>query len=88
MGRLLFFNGTECTKCHEMEPLIEKLEKETGVKVTALETYHNDQNRELLMKITNNGESCAQLPMFYNEDTKDMICGKCDYERLKKWAGK
>jgi len=84
--RLLFFMGTECSKCHEMEPDVEKLQKELSVSVTALEVYHDAANNKLLMDITEQGAKCSQLPFFYNEKTGEMICGKCDYDRLKEWA--
>ena len=31
---LLMFYGTECEHCHEMEPFLEKLEKEEGIVVS------------------------------------------------------
>jgi len=80
--------GQECPHCHEMEPLVEQLEKDSGVKVTTLEVYHNAQNQELMMKIAKGGELCGGLPFFFNEKTGDFVCGKCDMKRLKKWAGK
>jgi len=86
--KLLFFMGTECSKCHEMEPLVEQLEKETSVKVTKLEVYHDAENQKLMMKITKDGSLCGQLPFFFNEATQENVCGKCDYAALKKWAGK
>ena len=29
-GRLVMFFGIECEHCHDMDPLVEKLEKERG----------------------------------------------------------
>ena len=39
--RLLFFNGTECSHCKEMHPLVGKLEKEEKVHVTELEVWQS-----------------------------------------------
>ncbi|MSR86203.1 thioredoxin [Candidatus Woesearchaeota archaeon] len=83
-GRLLDFYGTECTHCHEMDPLVEKLEKELKIKVEKLEVWHNAKNAALLEKCDTQG--CGGVPFFYNEKTKKAICGAVDYATLKKWA--
>ena len=83
-GKLLFFTGTECPHCHEMEPLVEKLEKELNIKVEKLEVWHNAKNAALLEKYDTQG--CGGVPFFYNEKTKKSICGAVDYATLKKWA--
>ena len=82
--RLLLFYGTECTHCHDMFPLVEKLEKELKVKVEKRECWHNAKNAALLEKL-DKGE-CGGVPFFYNEKTKKSICGAVDYAILKKWA--
>ena len=51
--RLLFFNGTECSHCKEMHPLVGKLEKEEKVHVTELEVWHDSKNMALLQKLDN-----------------------------------
>ena len=82
--RLLMFFGTECSHCHDMDPLVEKLEKETGVKVTRLEVWHNAKNAEVLKQKDN--INCGGVPFFHNEKTGKSICGAVPYEKLKKWA--
>ena len=84
MDRKIMFYGTECTHCHEMIPLVEKLEKEKSIKITRLETWHDSKNAKLL-KTYDNGK-CGGVPFFYNEKTKKFICGSVDYEEFKKWA--
>lgn len=84
MSDLLMFTGTECTHCHEMEPLVEKLEKETGVHVDRLEVWHNAKNAELLSQYDKN--FCGGIPFFFNKKTGKWICGSTSYENLKKWA--
>ena len=83
-SRLLFFFGTECTHCHTMDPLIDRLEKETKVKVERLETWHNSENAKLLEKCDNG--FCGGVPFFFNEKTGEKICGEVPYERILKWA--
>lgn len=81
------FYGTECTHCHEMMPLIEKLEKEEGVKVEQIETWHNSANKKKLESSPGYKE-CGGVPFFLNEETKATICGSVPYGKLKEWAGK
>ena len=83
-NRLLMFTGSECPHCHDMDPLVERLEKEEEVKVVKLEVWHNAQNANL-MESLDKGE-CGGVPFFYNEKTKKTICGAVSYDRLKKWA--
>ncbi len=80
-AELLDFYGTECVKCKEMDPLIERLEKETGKKVKKLEVWHNEKNAKLLEKY--GGRS---VPFFYNTKTGKSLFGVVDYETFKKWA--
>jgi thiol-disulfide isomerase/thioredoxin len=86
MGLLMFY-GTECTHCHEMIPLIEKLEKEEKIKVKQIETWHNAVNKKKLQEADKGGK-CGGVPFFLNEETGKTICGSVPYDKLKKWAGK
>ncbi len=85
MGELFMFYGDECVHCHEMFPLVDKLEKEFGIKVKRLEVWHSSKNRESYDK-ANNKIKCTGVPYFYNESTKEGICGAVPYAALKKWA--
>lgn len=84
MGDLLLFNGTECVHCHEMEPLVERLEKETGIKIEKLEVWHNAKNAKLLQELDKG--YCGGIPFFFNKKTGKWICGSASYEKLKDWA--
>jgi len=84
MDELLMFTGTECVHCREMKPLVERLEKEEGIKITQLEVWHNAKNAELLQKLDNG--KCGGIPFFFNKKTGKWICGNTPYERLKEWA--
>ena len=84
MSHLLMFTGTECIHCHEMDPLVDKLEKELKIKVERLEVWHNAKNAKLLEEI-DQGE-CGGIPFFFNKKTGKKICGAATYEELKAWA--
>lgn len=81
---LLDFYGTECVHCHEMSPLVERLEEDLGVTVKRVEVWHNEANARMLEKIDN--DKCGGVPFFYNKKSGDWICGSVPYERLKEWA--
>ena len=87
--RLIMFTGTECVHCHEMDPTVEKLEKELKVKVSRLEVWHNAENAKFLKEVDKNEDGsvfCGCIPLFYNEKTGAKICGNTSLEKLKKWA--
>ncbi|MCX8116969.1 MAG: hypothetical protein N3G78_03415 [Desulfobacterota bacterium] len=67
-----------------MEPLVERLEAEEGVKVARLEVWHNEANARLMQQYDQG--RCGGVPFFYNTKTGKWICGSADYERLKRWA--
>ena len=82
--KLLMFTGTECTHCHEMVPLVEKIEKELKITVERLEVWHNEKNMEILQKLDDG--KCGGIPFFYNENTAKWICGATSMDKLKEWA--
>ena len=81
---LIMFYGTECPHCHVMVPLVERLEKETGVRVERLEVWHNEENAKLVE--TFDKGLCGGVPFFFNTKTRAFVCGEASYDELKKWA--
>lgn len=81
---LLDFYGTECVHCREMDPLVEKLEKEQDITVKKIEVWHNSKNAELMRQYDKG--YCGGVPFFYNTKTGKWICGSTSYEKLKAWA--
>lgn len=81
---LLEFYGEECQHCRTMHPLVERLEKELGVKVVKHETWHDPKNDELRAK--HDGGFCGGVPFFVNTESGQKICGAVPYETLKRWA--
>ncbi len=84
MPDLIEFYGTECEHCEEMQPLLDKLAKETGMKVEKIEVWHNAKNAELMQKFDKG--FCGGVPFFFNKKTGKWICGATSYEKLKAWA--
>jgi thiol-disulfide isomerase/thioredoxin len=84
MSHLLEFYGEECPHCKDMHKLVVKLEKEEGIKVEALEVWHNEENEKRLLEIDK--DLCGGVPFFYNEKNKKFICGEATLKELKEWA--
>jgi len=88
-NRLLMFSGRECTHCKEMDPIVEKVEKDTGLKIMHMEVWHDSSNAKLMQQLDKDeqgNEFCGGVPFFYNEKTGKKICGNTKYEKLKTWA--
>ena len=83
-SHLLIFYGTECTHCHDMFPLIDKLKKEEGLEVKKVEVWHNAANAKKLAELDTMG--CGGVPFLYNKKTDKAICGSVAYSKLKSWA--
>ena len=80
---LIFFYGQGCSHCQVMHPLVEQLEKETGMSVEKLEVWKNPENAAK-QKEYDNG-ICGGVPFFYNTETQRSLCGEVSYEELKNW---
>ncbi len=83
-GDLIEFYGTECVHCRAMEPLMQRLEKETGLKITKTEVWHNSKNAAFMDQCDKG--YCGGVPFFFNKKTGKWICGETSYDNLKKWA--
>lgn len=85
---LIEFYGTECGFCAQMAPIVEQMEKETGLKVEKFETWHDEGNAKKLHEADheyNNG-GCKGVPFFVNTESRKTICGATSLEQLKEWA--
>ena len=81
---LLEFYGTECVHCKKMEPLVERLEAETNLKIKKFEVWHDEANVQLMRE--HDKGYCGGTPFFISRKTGKWLCGVKDYETLKKWA--
>jgi len=82
---LIDFYGKECPHCVTMMPLVERLEKEAGLKVEKYEVWHNEENTKKMAEYDKG--RCGGVPFFINTDTNVIICGEASYEELRNWAG-
>jgi len=80
---LYFFYGQECSHCHTMMPIVEALKQE-GFEIEMLETWHNEENADLLE--TFDKGLCGGVPFFYNTDTKKFLCGEATEQDVRDWA--
>ena len=88
-GLLVEFYGGECPHCAAMKPLVERLEKELGIKVEKYEVWHNSANAQRMEQLAELfEEACGTIgvPAFYNAKTGEAFCGETDYEKLRDWA--
>ncbi len=83
---LLEFFGWNCIHCHNMEPLVGRLEKEIGVKLDKHEVWRDENAANVKMMDEYDKGQCGGVPFFVNTETKAVICGECSYEELKDWA--
>lgn len=67
-----------------MRLLVERLEKEKGVKVERFEVWHHEANARKMEEYDKG--LCGGVPFFFNTETKKYVCGEASYEELKKWA--
>ncbi len=84
MADLIEFYGTECPHCKDMEPLMERLEKETGLKIERFEVWHNSKNAKLMEQYDKG--YCGGVPFFFNKKTGKWVCGSISWEKFKAWA--
>ncbi len=92
MNKLVMFWARECPHCKNMMPYVDKLEKETGIKLERLEIWHNEKNADFMRTykeiISPVCGGQLRTPTFLNIETKDVICGEAEYKKLKNWATK
>ncbi len=90
MNKLIMFWARECPHCKHMMSSVDRLEKETDVKLERLEIWHNEKNADLMRSYRDiiKPKCGGQLrtPTFLNTETDDVICGEVEYEKLKEWA--
>jgi len=90
MNKLIMFYARECPHCKNMMPVVDRFEKETGIKFEKLEIWHNEKNADLMRSYRSViAPKCGgqlRTPTFFNTESKDAICGEMEYEELKDWA--
>lgn len=77
------YYGETCPHCITMKPIVEKLEKELGLKVEKYEVWNSEENTEKMLKVDKG--LCGGVPFFYNTENKQFLCGGVDEDTLKLW---
>ncbi len=87
---IIMYHGLNCPHCRKMMPLIDKLEKEEGIKIEKKEVWHDEKNaNEMRSKseiIKKSCEGSLGTPTFLSNKTNNAICGEKSYEEFKKWV--
>lgn len=70
--------------CTQMEPVVQRLEKDLRIKVRKI----NISKRQDFVKLYDcvGGNECGTVPFFYNRRTAQAVCGPTPYQNLKKLA--
>ena len=91
-AKFVEFYGTECPHCKNMVPIVEQVEKETGVYFEKLEVWHNDTNRveylkhmDSVMRDCNLKHEGIVVPTFMSMKNNKSICGEQTVEKLKQF---
>jgi len=69
-----------------MDIKVERLEKDTGVKLEKYEVWHDEANAKKMQE--HDKGLCGGVPFFFNTESGKYICGESSYDELKAWAGK
>ena len=81
---LIEFHSDNNDHSRQMEPVLERLEKDLQTKVRRVNI---SRRREFygLMEAMGHDE-CGSLPFYYNRRTAQAVCGATSYLNLKRWA--
>lgn len=82
---LIEFYGEECPHCKRMKRTIVEFEKKTGIVITKLEVWHNEENMKLLEGIDAFAH-CGGVPFLFNRISGKFVCGETTLDELERWA--
>ena len=83
---LYYFNSVGCAFCKQIDPIVEKLNKE-GYNILSLDMAEKD-NQGLHREIENKYDLRCGTPFLVDVDSGNNICGQqqANEENIKKWA--
>tara|TARA_B100000029_G_C17580482_1_gene959496 strand:+ start:2194 stop:2748 length:555 start_codon:yes stop_codon:yes gene_type:complete len=81
---LYYFNSVGCAFCKQIDPIVEKLNKE-GYDILSLDVAEKD-NQGLHREIENKYDLRCGTPFLVDGSNGNYICGFRDEETIKKWA--
>jgi hypothetical protein len=67
-----------------MEPIVERVERELGVRFERYEVWHDERNAQLFEEYDQG--RCGGVPFYVNTATGEWICGETDEETFKAFA--
>ena len=82
--QLIEFYGRECPHCRNMEPLIERAERELDTKFERYEVWHDEENARKMDDYDRG--YCGGVPFYYNTAVDKWICGETNYEAFKAFS--
>mmetsp|Transcript_31767 Transcript_31767/g.53582 ORF Transcript_31767/g.53582 Transcript_31767/m.53582 type:complete len:203 (+) Transcript_31767:102-710(+) len=68
-------------QCEQMEPVVQRLEKDMGIKFRKININRRQEFATLFDCV--GGNECGSVPFFYNRRTAQAICGATPYANLK-----
>jgi len=81
---LLEFHSDNCDFCDQMEPVLQRLEKDLDTKIRRINIMRRKEFGSLLEVV--GFDECGTLPFYYNRRTGQAICGATSYLNLKRWG--
>jgi len=92
MKEIIMYHGQECPHCEIMRPLADKAGQELEIKIIKKEVWHNEKNAEEMRQKANDiKKSCGGelgVPVFFNSENNEILCGETSFDNLKKWLKK
>lgn len=86
---IILFYGATCPYCHDIEPVLDRLENEKAVVIERLEVWNNPENQKRMDALTPLYEKeCGGnmiVPSVYDPATGRLICNPGSYEKLTQW---
>jgi hypothetical protein len=68
-----------------MEPLIERLHRETPLRVKKMVVGSRRSQEHELYILVDADVACGGLPFFYNRKSQQAICGATTYKNFRAW---
>lgn len=80
---LIMFYSPNCDYCDAMLPRLNQLLEEEGIEVELLDATKPENAKKF--DECDQGR-CGGAPLFFNFETKQMLCGEVSYKELATWA--
>jgi len=81
---LVEFHSDNCDHCEQMEPVLQRLERDLQTKVRRINIFRRREFYGVLEAMGH--DECGGLPFYYNRRTGQAVCGATGYLNLKRWG--